>query len=374
MGLFGDLFGDGGVKNQKKEMQRANDFLQEGIAQLVRNLTEAGTVGADWGQKTLGELVKEYERRRADYTTGAGEAQRLLEAGYGKAAEGERERYAQQLGLAERGIEMDRSTLQRFLDQTLSATGPANAAYQQMISASLPALLGQMAGTSRLPISSAAQIGLEDTSRQERAAMQRQGLEGSGMAAARDAAARRRVLAEDEQNQWNRYMAMLTQGLGGTGQQASQLLPYAQMMGGLGGRLQQVTPTNLGALYERLATGQSNLASSLGTTLGNLQSGVPQQTQAMGQDAVQSLYNIANARFMAPQASSQFAANMSSIQPPGTLSKIGSLASSLSSLGSLFGGGGSGAIFSGLFGGGKRGEDPTASYGYFGPKGSWSNP
>ena len=337
MGIFGDLFGNQGLKNVKQEAQFGQNTLQEGIAQLVRNLGEAGQVGAQWDERTLSELLKEYGRRREDLTGGTASAQQYLQSGYDRAAQAERDRYAQQLGLTREGMAMDRATLSGFLNQMLGATGGASGAYGQLISASLPNILGALSGTGRMPTSASAQLQLEDTARRERAAMQRQGLEGSGMATAREAAARRRVLAEDEQNQYARMLQALTMGLGGQQQAAQNLQPYAQMMGGLGARLQQVTPMNLANIYERQATGQSNLAQGLGTSLAGLQSGVPQQTSQMGTNAVQNLYNQANARFMAPQAASQFAMQMSQLQPPSTLSKIGSFASTLNSLSSLFG-------------------------------------
>jgi hypothetical protein len=196
-------------------------------------------------------------------------------------SEAARAQDAQRLGLVREGMGMDRDTLTSFLNRVLASQAPYQSTYDQLTKTGLGALLG-----GNPPLSEWAKIQQEDASRADRAALQRQGLEGSGMAAARQQSINRRIAAEDRQTELARAMQMLTLGLGGANLQAGTLNNYATAMGAFGNRLSQVVPYDQASQMTTSARSLADLYSGKGTRLAGLDSQIPQTYSNLG-----TLYN-----------------------------------------------------------------------------------
>lgn len=354
-GAWDDITGTSAARKQQKGIQEAGAATQGAYNTYADAMKQAYGVmepyargGYEQAQKTLAEQLGLYGGAQQ-------QALQALQGGQAQAAQSAKDAAAKQEALVREGMGMDRATLQAMLSQALGMQSGASGAYGQLLSTALPALLGAARGTSQMPLSSAAQLQMGDTTRQLQAAMQRQGLGGSGMEAAQLAAARRRVAAEDEQRQYERMWQMLQTGL--TGQQGLSNLvsQYAGPMGQLGSRLSQVKPADLTELYYR---GGQNIADIYGNTASRQAqamqaANLPSQYQSLGQFYGQQIMNPAQARLQGTLGLTQANAQASQIQGPSFLQSVGDIAKIVTGLSGLGGGGG--------------------SYGYFGSPGSWSS-
>jgi hypothetical protein len=228
-----------------------NDFAgaqQQGYATLIPYLLKA----FEQQKSDLGQRMGLYQG--AEDKSLASIQQGLTDQGM--AARGQD---AQRLGLIREGMGQDTATLQGFLQQILGAQAPYQQAYGSMLQASLGPLLGAMSGQSRLPVSGLAQQQLGDSSRSVNAAMQRQGLGGSGMAAAQDAAARSRIINQDQESQLARFQSMLNTAMGGANMTANAISPYASALGNMGNRLSSFNPYDMASSIGNAAKARTDL-------------------------------------------------------------------------------------------------------------------
>ena len=323
------------AKEIERALASAAPWIQRGFDQTRADLAQRLGWYGDAESASLGALAQGLEREKA-----AGAAQD-----------------AQRLGLIREGMGMDRLTLEKFLAQALGAQAPYAGAYQQMVGAALPQILGAMQGTSRMPLSSLAQLQQEDSARSLRANAQRAGLEGSGMASAQTAAANRRIAAEDEQRQMERWLSMLTQGLGGANLTSGLYNTYAQSLGNLCNRLSSFTPYNMAGAYGQAALNQANIYGSTANRRAESlqQANIPQQYGIMGEMASRQIMAPAGARMQGTLANISAQGQAGAIQGPTFFSSLGDLVKLYGSTQGLnLGGGGS-------------------NQGYFGQPGDWSS-
>lgn len=349
--FFDDITGKTAADRQKENYMNVGRATASAYEQMAK-AQEAGYADYEpWLQQALAQTQGDLAQKLGLYDTSAGAAEGALRSSVAEALRAIQEQDARKLGLVREGIGMDRATLSSMLERTLAAQSPYAATFQKLIDTALPTLTSGV-----VPLSEMAKIRQEDTARMDRAALQRQGLEGSGMAAARAAAANRRIAAEDEQSQIARAMQMLQMGLGGSNLQSGILERYASMMGGLGGRLSNVPIGDASGLQAGLG---ERLAQIYGTTAQQKagaisQANLPQAYAQMGQFYAGKRTDPAATRLQGTLGNVQAQGQAGAVQAPTFLQTLGDVVK-------LYG------AFSGMGGGG------GGSYGYFGSPGSWSS-
>ena len=246
---------------------------------------EAGFAAQEpWNTKAIQQMQDEYNQRQGMIASGVQNALNALSGGQNATTLAAGAQDAARMGAIRQGMNLDMNTLSQMLGMSLGTQQPYAAASQQLLSTMLPALLSSMGygNGPGLPTSQLAQLQMEDSDRKQRAALQRQGLEGSGMAAAQQAATRRRVLAEDQQNQWNRALQMLTQGFQGQNMLSGTINQYASQMGQIGNRLGAFTPYDLASQYAQTAAQKANQISRGAEMAQSVKSGLPEAYGQLG--------------------------------------------------------------------------------------------
>ena len=319
--------------------------MQQGAAENVAATMEGGFAAQEpWLQRALAQLQAEYAARQGSIGSGLAASLGFIDRGEAGMRQAAQAQDAQRLGLIREGMGMDRSTLSSFLAQALGAQAPYAGAYQQMVGAALPQVLGAMQGTARMPLSSLARLQQEDTARSERAAMQRQGLEGSGMAAARSADANRRIAAQDEQRQMDRWMSMLTQGLGGANLTSGTLATYANAIGALGSRLGAFNPYDVASQVGTMGRERAQLQDRATQMSQSAKSGLPEAYGNLAQFYYSKMVNPATVRAGGTNAMAAAIGNQVVPQSTSGLGLIGDALKLYTGVSGAFGGGSGGTV------------------------------
>lgn len=324
--FWDDITGNTAAERQREDIARAGATAASGAESLAQAAERAAPEQRAWDLRAIETLLNELTQRRSDISGGLAASLGSLSRGYGEGQQAAAAQDTQRLGLIREGMGIDRATLEQYLARALGAQAPFTGAYQQMVGAALPQVLGAMQGTTRMPLSSLAQIQQEDTARSLRANAQRAGLEGSGMASAQTAAANRRIAAEDEQRQMERWMSLLTQGLGGANLASGTINQYASALGNIGNRLSSFSPYDVASQMFSRGKGEAELQQNAATRLASLESGLPAAYQGMGQNVYNQMMNPANARYQGALGSANTQAAMSGIQAPSGLATLGQIA------------------------------------------------
>ena len=358
-----DITGKTATDRQKEALQQGGAAMAGNYENYAKAMEQAYAQMMPYMQGGYDQAQQSLAQQMGLYGGAQNQAIAALLAGQNQAIGAAQQSSGKQEALVREGMAMDQGTLQQFLQQALAAQAPYASAYGSMLSTALPQLLQQFqGGYAPGQMSDAARLQMEDTSRRQRAALQRQGLEGSGMASAQDAAARRRIMAEDEQRQYQRWqdqyarsLGLVNQGLSGQNLTSGLLGQYASQMGQLGNRLGGVKVADLTNLYGQ--TGR-DIAEVYGGTASKQaqamqQANLPGKYQSLGEFIGQKTMNPAQARLQGALGQTQANTQAGTVQGPTFLQSLGQIASIGSSLAGMFGGGG--------------------TTGYFGSPGSWSS-
>lgn len=322
----------------------AAGMAQTGAESLAKVMESGFASQLPWLQRAIDQLQQEYQGRQGAIGSGVQQAIGAVNQGEAAMQQAAAAQDAKKLGLVREGMGLDQSTLQNFLNQTLASQSPYAAGYQQLLGQSLAPYLAAISGGQGLPVSGMAQQSLADTSRSLKAAMQKQGLSGSGMAAAQEAAARSRVINEDQQSQLARYLQNIQLGLGGANLTANAIAPYAQAMGNLGSRLSSVNPYDVASEMSRNAQSRANTYNQATQMSQSAQSGLPQAYASLGDFYYAQKVNPESVRRQGTNAYAQAYGSQAIPQSTSGLGLIGDALQVYSGLKGAFGGGSGGSV------------------------------
>lgn len=349
-----DITGQTAVERQNEATRLAGAQTNAQYQGLAGSQEQAYDAQLPWLQKIMDWMLQNQGEKQGIINSQTGRQEASINQTLSDTLAAGRSQDAQREKLVREGMSQDTSTLQGFLKQALASQSPFQAAYQQLLQSSLPLYLGAISGQSQLPVSGMAQTGMSDASRQIQAAMQKQGLGGSSMAMAQNAAARNRILQQDQENQLGRLQQNITTGLGGASLTSGTISPYAQSLGSIGNRLSQVPVFDASQQISAAGNARTNLyGQSTNAMLGSL-ADLTGILGDMGNMAYARIANPAQTRATGSMAVINANNNAGQNQAPTFLQTLGSI-------GQLY------SQFSGFGGGGGGGQ------GYFGNSGDWSS-